>query len=457
MTEQYDLVIIGAGPGGHAAALEAARRGARAAIVERQGWGGTCTHRGCVPTKALLTCSRAFAELAKLRRLGVRVEGGAFDYGAIRKHQEQTVRVSALGVRKSLEDAGVALIEAEARIVAPGEVALTTPGGEGRTLRARRIVIAWGSEPSLPAGAQPSARVLTSDGFLALPALPASVVIVGGSVIGVEFATLLAELGVPVTLIEYLPRLLPCEEPEASALMTQALTARGVKVHTALAMAEIRETGEGVELTARPAVADGGPAAPAPPPFSAACALICTGRQPRLHRGELDALGVAWDRRGITVDGGLATSVPGIYAVGDVTGGMMLAHRAAHQGRFLAARLCGGGTADWSDAAVPAVVYAHPPLARVGLTEAQARERGLAVEVHRSDYGANITARTKLCGAGFVKLLFAQERLVGGTVAGELADELIAPLSLALSAGLGRKALGEWVIPHPTLAEVLAL
>jgi dihydrolipoamide dehydrogenase len=398
--------------------------------------------------------------LAKLRRLGVRVEGATFDYGAIKKHQEQIVRVSALGARKSLEDAGVELIEAQGRIAAPGEVVLTPREGERRTLPARDIVIAWGSEPSLPAGVQPSARVLTSDGLLALPTLPESILIVGGSVIGVEFATFLAELGVAVTLIEYLPRLLPGEEPEASALMTQALAARGVKIHTALGMAQIRETGAGVELTTQPAPADGAVATPGgvpAPVFSAACALVCTGRQPRLHREELDALGVAWDRRGIAVDGGLSTTVPGIHAVGDATGGIMLAHRAAHQGRFLAARLSGAGAADWRDESVPGVVYAHPPLARVGLTEAQARDRGLMIEVHRADYGANITARTKLYGAGFVKLLFAGERLAGATVAGELADELIAPLSLALAAGLGRKALAAWVIPHPSLAEVLAL
>ena len=469
MAERYDILVIGAGPGGHAAALEAARLGARAAIVERQGWGGTCTHRGCIPTKALLTCSGQFAGIRKLRRLGINAGEASFDYAAMKRHQEQIVKVSALGVVKSLQEAGVEMIVGEGRIVAPGEVEWTAPDGAPKRILARELIIAWGSEPALPPGVQPSERVLTSDGLLALGTLPASILIVGGNVIGVEFATLLTELGVRVTLIELMEQLLPGEEPEASLLLTRELTKAEVAVQTGVRMEAVHQSASGVEIRAisgqaEAAARDSGPggsaaAATAPPPqtYSAEYALIATGRKPSLRPEELDRLGIRYDRRGITVDAEQRTSVPGIHAVGDVTGGMMLAHRAMQQGKALAGRLCGSAEIRYNEEAVPAVVYTHPQIARVGLTEAGAVRRGLDIRIHRADFGANIIARAGLMGSGFVKLIFHEERLVGATVAGEQAGELIAPLSLALAAGLGRRQLREWIIPHPTLSEVLGL
>lgn len=461
MPEPFDVLVIGAGPGGHAVAARAAGNGARAAIIEREGWGGTCTHRGCIPTKALLACSRRYAELKKLGRLGVRVTGASFDYASMKRHQEQIVKISAMGVRKSLQDCGVEMKSGLGRIVAPGEVEWTSAEGSGERLRARNLVIAWGSEPALPPGVQPSERILTSDGVLSLGTLPESMLIVGGNIIGVEFATFLAELGVRVTLIEMMERLLPGEEREAATLLTQELRNMGVVVHTGVRMQAIREADSRVELVASPETGvSGAPpdgAGGRPLEWSAEYALICTGRRPRLNAEELDRLGVRYDRRGIAVDAGQQTNVAGLFAVGDVTGGMMLAHRAMQQGKILADRLCGRGGMDLREETIPSVIYTHPQIARVGWTEEEARRRGISVEVRRADFGANITARTGLLGNGFVKLLFDGERLAGATVAGEQAGELVAPLSLAMAAGLDRRQLDAWVIPHPTLSEVLAL
>jgi dihydrolipoamide dehydrogenase len=479
MPETFDILVIGAGPGGHAAAVRAARLGAQAAIIEQQGWGGTCTHRGCIPTKALLACSRRYAELKKLARMGVRVGDTGFDYAAMKRHQEQIVKISAMGVEKSLKEGGVEMKSGAGRILSPGEVEWTAPDGRRERLSARNLVIAWGSEPALPPGVQPSERILTSDGLLSLRTLPASLLIVGGSVIGVEFATLFAELGVRVTLIEMVGQILPGEEGEAAALLAQELKKLGVAVHTGMRMESIRETGSGVQLLAVPDApgvetrqAQDPPGAdppgkdnedpqgirPAGPlRLSADYALICTGRRPRLSAEELNALGIRHDRRGVIVDERQATNVPGIFAVGDVTGGMMLAHRAMQQGKILSDRLCGGRGISFREEAVPAVVYTHPQIARVGLTEAEALRKGIVVEVHRADFAANITARTALLGPGFVKLLFERERLAGATIAGDQAGELIAPLGLAMAAGLERRQLEEWIIPHPTLSEVLGL
>ncbi|MFH1079683.1 MAG: NAD(P)/FAD-dependent oxidoreductase [Pseudomonadota bacterium] len=479
MPEAFDILVIGAGPGGHAAAVRAARLGARAAIVERQGWGGTCTHRGCIPTKALLACSRRYAELKKLGRMGVRVAETSFDYAAMKRHQEQIVKISALGVQKSLTESGVEMKSGEGRIVAPGEVEWRSPDGRRERISARNLVIAWGSEPALPPFVQPGERILTSDGLLSLQTLPGNLLIVGGNVIGVEFATLFAELGVRVTLIEMMERILPGEEGEAAALLTRELKKLGVAVHTGMRMETIRESGSGVQLHAVPdaLIAETRQAQEPPgghPPgqdgegshgiqpagtldFSADYALVCTGRRPRLCGEELDALGIRYDRRGVAVDERQMTNVPGIFAVGDVTGGMMLAHRAMRQGKVLAENLCGGHEIGYSEDAVPSVVYTHPQIARVGLTEEEARRKGIAVEVHRTDFAANITARTALLGPGFVKILFDRDRLAGATIAGDQAGELVASLSLAMAAGLDRRQLEEWIIPHPTLSEVLVI
>jgi dihydrolipoamide dehydrogenase len=245
-----------------------------------------------------------------------------------------------------------------------------------------------------------------------------------------------------------------------------------VAVHTGMRMEAIRDTGSGVELLVSPAAPSvaGVPQAVDPrgaPPagishatsleFSAGLALISTGRKPSLRLEELEALGVRHDRQGIIVDSLQQTNIPGIHAIGDVTGGAMLAHRAMQQGKALAGRLLGNPQFDYREETVPAVVYSHPQISRVGLTEAEAREKGLAVEIHRTDFAANITARATHLGQGFVKLIFHGERLRGATIAGDQAGELIAPLSLAIASGLGRKELRDWIIPHPTLSEILGL
>jgi dihydrolipoamide dehydrogenase len=476
----FDLIVIGGGPGGHAAAEEAARYGARVCIVEKAQWGGTCTHRGCVPTKALLVCSGHFAALKKLNRLGITAGETGYDFNAIRRHRDQMVRIAALGVEKSLKDAGVEMMAGAGKIVSPGEVAWTDPAGNSKILTSRHIVIAWGSEPALPpfsrtphlpASPQPAAspspaaavntpppvpapqhdpaRILTSDTFLQLTTLPKSVVIIGGSVIGVEFATFLAELGVPVQIVEILPAILPYEEEEAAAMLLKELSRIGVKFLMATTVEDVREGPEGVSIIA----AKEGQTVE----LTAEYALLCTGRRPRLDEESLINMGIRYDRRGIAVDEKQETNIAGIYAVGDVTGGIMLAHRAMQQGRALASRLFSDGAVVYREDIVPSVTYSHPPIARVGLTELQARAKGWSVEIVRTDYGANIMARTELAPQGFAKFIFHENKLVGATIAGAGAPDLIASLSLALTAGANLNTLQSWIIPHPTLSECLGV
>ncbi len=447
MPENYDLIVIGGGPGGHAAAESAANHGASVCIIEKGGWGGTCTHSGCVPTKALLSCSKRWVEIKKMKRFGITVNGGTFDFKAMKRHQQQMTRVSALGVEQSLKKAGVQLKMGEGIIMAPGKVRLLSTGGVSEKLTSRNICIAWGSRPATLPHLPLSERVLTSGEFLKLEDLPGRVVIIGGSVIGIEFATLLAELGVQVVIMEIADDLLPLEDKEAVDLIRKGLTLLGVKIHTATTVMDVKEQPGAVRISATNA--DG------LIEIEADDVLICAGRRPSLQADQLDALGILYDGRGIQVNPFQETNISGIHAVGDVTGGMMLAHRAMQQGKVLASRLFGDAGVACRENAVPCVVYSHPPIARVGLTQEQAKAQGLNIESFKMDFGANIMARTEHAGQGFAKLFFHEQKIVGACIAGDQAGELIASLSFAVCGNMDKKIFLDWVKPHPTLSEIL--
>ncbi len=447
--DTHDLIVIGGGPGGHATAEYAARHGAKVCIIEKSDWGGTCTHRGCIPTKALLASSKRFADLKKLKRMGISIGDSSFDFEAVKRHQLQMVRLSAMGTEISLREAGVELKLGEGVISKPGTVEYHSSAGEVQTLTAPHICIAWGSEPSVLPFLRPSEKILTSDDFLALTKLPKRVIIIGGNVIGVEFATFLAEMGSAVTLVEILDRIIPYEDEEAAGLLEQDLKRLGVVIHSTTTIKEAVDIPDGMRVLAdkgaNPLILEGD------------CILLCAGRKPRLYPEQLALLGIEHDARGIHVNQHLHTNIEGVYAVGDVTGGMMLAHRAIQQGRALASHLFSDGSVPYLDEAVPSVVYSHPPLARVGLTNSEARKRGMDIEVIKTEYSANIMARTELAGQGFVKFLFHQGHLVGATIFGAEASELIVSLSLAVAGRLERRTLSSWIIPHPTLSEILRI
>lgn len=445
--KEKDLLVIGSGPGGYSAALTAARLGASVAVVEKGGWGGTCTHRGCIPTKALLAASGRYDGLRNLRRMGIGAAGGTFDFPSIRKHMEQMVRVSALGARKALEEAGVELVQGEARLKSPVEVEIERAGGERETAKARRIVIAWGSRSALPPEWRLSERVVTSSGFLAGKELPEKALVVGAGAIGLEFATFLAELGKDVSVVEFMDQVLPGEDRDVAETLAGELGKKGIRFFTSTRV-EVPETVSGtVRLRGN---APGGTV-----DLEGDLVLVATGRRPNLRTEELDALSIRYDGRGVAVGGNFETSVPGIHAVGDVTGGLLLAHRAMAQGKSLAAGMFGSQPVDYREENVPAVVYTHPGFGRVGLTEGEARRRGLAVDVRKAAFGGNLAARTELAGIGFVKALFHEDRLLGAAVVGPSAGELTGALVLPVTAGMKRRELQSCVLPHPSLIEIL--
>ena len=448
MSGKYDLIVIGGGPGGLAAAEITAAKKKRVLIIEKDGWGGTCTHRGCIPTKALLSCSKYYTDLKKLKRMGINIAEASIDFPAIKKHQQQIVKVSALGAQKILTDAKVETKLGTGEIISPQEVRFTDSSGKIESYFTQNIMIAWGSVPQVLPGINLSERVLTSDGILNLSLLPSGIIIVGGSVIGVEFATFFAELGAKVTIVELLDRIIPNEDQECADLLRQELIRMGVAIHTSTKLESLKDTDSGVVVNAEK---NGEQLV-----LNADCALLCTGRKPLLNSKELDRLGIEYTKAGIKIDKDMMTNVACIYAVGDVTGGMMLAHRATQQAKVAAGHICGDGDFSYNENFIPSVVYSHPQIARVGLTQKQAEAEGLSGEIIKSFYSANIIARAELMGQGFVKAVFHQDKIIGVTIVGEDAAELIAPLALAVSNELTKKQLRNWVIPHPTLSEIFA-
>ena len=446
MSDKYDLIVIGGGPGGMEAAQTATHRKKRVLIIEKNGWGGTCAHRGCIPTKAMLSCSKSYTELKKLKRLGVNIDGTTVDFLAMRKHRDQMVKIAALGAQKGLADAQVETKSGTGEILSPREVQLIGPSGQSQLLETKNILIAWGSEPQLLPGIQTSERIMTSDGILDMTSLPSGMIIVGGSFIGVEYATVFAELGVKVILVELLDRILPQEDEEAAEFLTQELSRLGIAVHTSTELISLKESAGGVVMQVRKNSET--------MEMRAGYALLCTGRTPLLHRADLDRLGIEYSRAGIKVNKNMMTTVRDIYAAGDVTGGMMLAHRAAHQAKAAVEHMYGGIGNLYNENFIPSVVYSHPQIARVGYTEQRARKEGLSVETIRSLYSANIIARTELMGQGFVKAVFHQDKIIGAVILGDHAADLISGLALAVTSQLTRKQLRSWVIPHPTLSEI---
>ncbi len=446
MSEKYDLIIIGGGPGGVTAAESAAKNKKRVLTIEKEGWGGTCTHRGCIPTKSLLSCSKYYADLKKFKRMGINIADASIDFPAIKKHQQQIVKVSALGAQKMLTDAGVEIKQGIGEIISPSEVRFADASGKSEKFSTQNIMIAWGSVPQVLPGISLSERIMTSDGILNLNALPSSVIIVGGSVIGVEFATFFAELGAKVIIVEILDRIIPLEDQECADLLKQELTRLGVVIHNSTKLESLKDAGSSVAMVAQKD--------DKPLEINADYALLCTGRKPLLNSDELDKLGIKYSKMGISVNKNMMTNVPGIYAVGDVTGGMMLAHRAMQQAKVAAGHICGDNDFSYNENFIPSVVYSHPQIARVGFTQKRAEEEGLSIEVVKSPYSANIIARVELMGQGFVKAIFHQDKLIGATIIGEDAAEVIAPLALAVSNEFTKKQLRNWVLPHPTLSEI---
>ena len=437
----FDIIIIGAGPGGYETAADAAAHGLNVAIVERDQMGGTCLNRGCIPTKALCRNAEVINLMREAEVWGVKTGEMAFDYAPVFERKEAVVKQLREGVEMLMGAPGITAIKGEASLKDANTVIVN-----GEEYSAKNIIIATGSAPrGLPI--EGADLAMTSDDILAMETLPKSLCIVGGGVIGMEFAAVFSTFGVEVTVIEYCKEILPPFDKDVAKRLKTVLSKRGIKIITSAAVNGITQGEDGLTVTYE--------LKGKPQSVTAEKVLMSVGRQPVLPQG-LDTVGVTVGRRGIEVDDNMMTNVPGIYAIGDVNGRMMLAHAASAQGlRALHAIM--GKADDIKLDIVPSAVFTVPELAMVGLTEEQCAEKGMDVTVKKSFFRSNGKAVAMNETDGLIKMIVdnATRQIVGCHICGAHAADLIQEVVTAMNAGASVDLLARSIHGHPTLSEVM--
>lgn len=449
MEPSTDLVILGAGSGGYACALRAAELGLSVALVEADLVGGTCLHRGCIPTKAILHAAEVADAARSGAQFGIHASVDKIDLGEVSGYAEQVVSRLYRGLTGLIGSRGIEVATGAGRLV-PGDPVPAVVVGD-RTLQGRRLVLATGSAPrGFPGIEIDHTRVLSSDDAIRLATLPTSAIVLGGGVIGCEFASAWRSFGVEVTVLEALPRLLPTEEPESSAALARAYRKRGIAVATGTAVSRCETTATGVRVE----LADG-------TERSAEVLLVAVGRQPVSDGIGLDEVGIARERGCVVVDERLGSAVSGVYAVGDLVAGLQLAHRGFAHGIFVAEDIAAGlgrletPPSSVRDRDIPRVTYCDPEVASVGLGEEAARSAYGQVQTLTYDLAGNGRSQI-LKTSGFVKLVRMPDGpVVGVHLVGSRVSELIAEAQLITGWEAWPDDVAPLLHPHPTQSEAL--
>lgn len=440
---EFDLVVLGAGSGGYACALRAAELGLSVALVEKDKVGGTCLHVGCIPTKALLHAAEVADSARDGEHVGVRTRLEGIDLPAVNAYAQRTVDKLYRGLTGLVRGRGITVVEGTGRLTGPREVTV-----DGATWTARRaVVLATGSRPrSLPSVEVDGERVLTSEQALRLEVVPASVIVLGGGVIGVEFASVWRSFGAEVTVLEALPHLVPAEDEHASKALERAFRKRGIRFHTGTRVESVKSGSSGVSVT----VEDG-------TTHEADLLLVAVGRGPVSEGLGLEDVGVTTDRGWVPVDDRLQTSVPGVYAVGDLVPGLQLAHRGFAHGVFVAEEVAGLAPRAVPDHEVPRVTYSEPEVASVGLTEAQARAEHGDDAVRTVVYDLAGNGKSQILGTqGFVKLVRVVDGpVVGAHLVGSRVGEQIGEAQLLVGWEAHPEDVTPYLHAHPTQNEAL--
>ncbi len=449
----YDLIVIGSGPGGYVCAIRAAQLGLKTAIVEkRKTHGGTCLNIGCIPSKALLHASEVFEEVAHgLGALGVNVGKPKLDLAAMMKHKDETVGANVNGVAFLLKKNKIDAFHGTGAIPAAGKVEVTAEDGSKQVLETRNIVIATGSDvASLPGVTIDEKIVVSSTGALELGKVPAKMIVVGAGVIGLELGSVWRRLGADVTVVEYLDRILPGMDLDTCKQFQRMLEKQGVKFMLGSKVAKIETAKSAAKVTVEPAA--GGEAQI----LDADVVLVAIGRRPYSEGLGLESLGVAMERGQVVIDSHFATNVPGIYAIGDVVRGPMLAHKAEDEGVAVAEILAGQhGHVNYD--VIPGVVYTYPEIASVGATEEDLKARGVAYKSGKFPFTANGRARAMRHTDGFVKVLAdaATDRVLGVHILGFGAGEMIHEAAVLMEFGGSSEDLARTCHAHPTMSEAV--
>ncbi len=452
MSEQFDVVVIGAGPGGYVAAIRAAQLGMKTAIIDKQWMGGVCLNVGCIPSKALLRN----AEVAHILRergkeFGFSFENLKLDFGVAFKRSRQVSDRLVKGIGFLMKKNNITVFMGTAILTGPKVVSVTGKDGSLTELAAKNIIVATGASSAVPgAWKVDGEKVLTYWEAILQDKLPKSVVVIGSGAIGVEFSTVWSSYGVDVTIVEMLPRIVPLEDEEVSVELEKAFKKRGIKVLAGHKVDAVETTDSGVRVT----VSSNGETKV----IEAEQALVAIGFRPNSKNLGLEDVGVKVSERGfVEIDEKMQTNVPGIYAIGDVTGKLMLAHVGSAMGILAAEAIAGHETHPLNYEMMPRATYCQPQIASFGLTEAQARERGYSVKVGRFPFQANGKALGLGDYAGWVKLVVDEKygELLGASMIGPEVTELLPELTLAQMMELTPAEIARNVHAHPTISEAL--
>jgi dihydrolipoamide dehydrogenase len=452
MADTYDLIVIGAGPGGSTAALRAAELGLKVACLEKdERPGGVCLNVGCIPSKALLDSSELFALAgSRFGAHGLRVEGLSCDLGRMMARKEEIVSGLGETLRRSLERAGVELLRGSGRLIGPHRVELAHDGGESRMLEGRAILLATGSEPvELPGLSFDGRRIVSSTDALSFREVPRRLGVLGGGYVGLELGSLWARLGSEVTLIEALPRIASSTDGQVARALARSLGKQGLTFRLGTKVLRASASDDGVS-----AVLAGGEGTEE---FACDVLLVAAGRRPLIGGLGLESIGVETDATGrLPVDERYRTKTPSVLAIGDLIAGPMLAHKASAEG-IAAAEGLAGREAEVNYDAIPSAIYTSPEVGSVGLTEEEARERGVEPKIGTVPFGGNARARCLGEAEGLVKVVAHPRtgRVLGVHVLGPRASELIAECTLALESDATVELLARAVHGHPTLGEAL--
>ena len=468
-TTIYDLTVIGAGPGGYEAALEAAKLGLRTALIEKDSLGGTCLNRGCIPTKTLLHSSELYTEICDAERFGISAEHVLPDLSKIQTHKQTTITTLQKGIAALLKAAKVTVYQGLGTVIDIGtaasgneQVQITSDGADPVIIETRQILLASGSVPSVPPiPGHDLPGVMTSDELLSWDQEPfSSLLIIGGGVIGVEFAGIWQALGTKVTILEALPSLIANMDKELGQSLKQSLKKKGADIHTGAKVQSLEAAGDGIlcTYTEKDTVCT----------CTAQAVLIATGRKPYTDGLFADGLAPSMERGRILTDEHFQTSIAGIYAIGDVNGKLQLAHAATAQGFHAVHRIAAALSADSagkngscvSDPVldlVPSCIYASPEIASVGLTLDQAKEQGLAAKSHKILSSANGKSVLSLQERGFMKVIYLEEThvIIGAQLLCARATDMISEFAVAIAQKLTLEEMASVIRPHPSFSEMI--
>lgn len=448
--QKYDIAIVGGGPGGYVAAIRAGQMGAKTILVEKEVLGGTCLNWGCIPTKTFVRSAEVFADIKEAKSFGIKVENAEVDFPAVVKRKDQIVNRLVKGVEHLLKSHDVDMMEGEASFLSDNYLVVESESGR-KAVEADNIIIATGSKPSkLPIKGADLDGILDSRAALDLKELPESMVVVGGGIIGMEFAFIFNSFGVDVTVVEYLDQLVTGVDGEIAKELDRAARRRKISVKTGSEVKEIKKNGSSYDVIYKRKDKE--------ETITGEKVLMAVGRRP-YHEGlKIDKVGIETEGRrdAIKVNNKMETNVDGVYAIGDVTDKVLLAHVASHQG-IVAVENIMGHNKEMDYKAVPGAIFTSPEIGTVGITEEQAKDQGIDYKVGTFPFAASGKVMAMGEREGKVKIIAEKEseKILGAALIGIESSDLIAELTLAVNLGLTAEDLAETIHAHPTTAEVI--